>query len=256
MVAALLLIPLLAHAQVGTSSVRLGDLLAPGAGVSAAEAATIVIRIGPAPGSPLELDGAESRARLQAAGLDTERFAIPAHIEITRAAQPLALHWIQAALKQHFHREFAATSILFAPPLSVATGDPGVEVEDARVDRVRGELEVRCRARRDLELLPFTVAVKMTPAELSAMKPPKQAAAAVVNAASPVLVHAGQVAVLAVNERGFQLVTQVMPLEAGRQGEHIRALSLATHATLQVEVAGLNQVRAVTVIHEAPHAVQ
>lgn len=251
--ATLILIPLAAHVQVTGSAVRLQDLLVQGAAITAAEAATVVIPVAPAPGSPLDLNREETRSRLNAAGLDADEFAIPERMEITRAARPLPLRYVQAALAAHLHREIAADAIHYTAPLITAAGDPEVVIESERGDLVRGELDLRCRARRDPALLPFTVAVRLPRAELLAMRPAR-AAAATAHAPALVLVHPGQAAALEVNEKGFQLVTQVMPLEAGRQGERIRALSLATHATLEVEVSGPNQVRAVTVVAEAPHA--
>ncbi|MGH9394516.1 MAG: hypothetical protein ACRD1E_10135 [Terriglobales bacterium] len=254
MLAALILIPLASHVAVAGASVRLQDLLAPGAAaVSAAEARTVVIEVAPAPGSPLGLNREEARSRLEAAGLDADEFTIPVRIEITRVAHPLPLRYVQAALAAHLHRAIAPDGIRFTAPLITAEGDPDVVVESERADLIRGELELRCRARRDPALLPFMVAMRLPRTELLALRP-VPAAVTPARAAAAVLVHPGQVAALEVKQKEFQLVTQVMPLEAGRAGERIRALSLATHATLEVEVTGPNQVRAITVVAEAPHA--
>jgi hypothetical protein len=41
----------------------------------------------------------------------------------------------------------------------------------------------------------------------------------------------------------MSLVTQVRPLQPARRGERVRALSLATHAVIEVEPVAVNEVR-------------
>jgi hypothetical protein len=239
--------------SVASPLLRLGDL-APDAGLPLALAG-IVLAPAPQPGSPLRLSRAQLRARLRGLGVDAARFAIPAEITVVRRARAIPRAAVDAAVAAYVHRVVPASELLFAAPLTTAAA-PDVVVVRELVDAAHGRLELLCRDRNDPQLLPFAVSLAQSPAALAHRAAAERArqrawARAAVPARpvavampTPILVRPGHRANLVIDDPGFSLVTEVMPLEPGRKGQSIRVRSLATRALLTAIVTGRNQLRA------------
>ena len=242
-----------AEVEVNAGVVRLGDLLLEGKAPGLPDLGTVVA-LAPQPGAELVWPRAQLRRQLQAAGLDPAIFAIPERVIVTRRALPVARRFVLDALAQHFHHRVAAGDIEFSPPLTTAIGDPGIEVVAARLDLGRGGMDVRCRATADPRLLPFMVFMRLPATELALQRRRPLLEAAVAAVAPPELVTPGRLAELSIANHGFALTTAVMPLQAGRAGDTVRAVSLATHAVLQVRVVGRDRVDSVNPMLEASHA--
>jgi len=248
---------LLAAAAVGQPLLRVGDLLAdPGSGPVPAWQET-VLAAAPQPGTLLVWSRAQAAARLRLAGLADIPFSIPAQIEVRRLAWPVARRPVLAALAAYLHHPVAGADVEFAAPLTTVTGDPGIAVESSRLDVAHGRMMLVCRARQDAQLLPFAVFLRLPAAEMVARRRAAvlPAVAAPRAAAAPYWVQPGHAAEWHIASSAFSLTTQVMPMQAGRGGQIIRAVSLATHAAVRVQVIGPNQVRsAPATAAEAFHA--
>jgi hypothetical protein len=232
---------------------RLGDL-APGPGLAADLAAT-VLAPAPQPGAPLRLTRRQLEARLRGLGIDAGRFAIPAEIEVVRRAAAISRAAVAAAVAAYLHRTVPPADLLFsAPPTTSAA--PDVVVVRELVDAAHDRLELLCRDRNDAQLLPFAVSLALSPAALARRAARARARARAwaeavaaprpvpVALPTPILVRPGHKARLTIDDPGFALVTEVMPLEPGRKGQSIRVRSLATGAVLPARVTGANQLRA------------
>ncbi len=251
-------VPVPREVTVASPLLRVGDL-APGNRLAAKLAAT-VLAPSPQPGSPLRLSRGQLQAQLRRLGVNPARFVIPSQVEIVRQAQAIPFAAVIAAVSSYLRRPVAPSELLYSAPATTAAA-PAVVVVRERVDAAHGRLELLCRDRNDPQLLPFAVSLALSPAALSRRAAAARArelawARAVVKPRpravpmpTPILVQPGHTANLLINTPGFALVTQVMPLEPGRLGQHIRVTSLATHAVLPAVVSGKNQLRAAASIN-------
>lgn len=233
-----------ADSVVAQPLVRLADLLVQPSAVDRGLQAT-VLAAAPQPGTPLRWNHAQVENRIAAAGLAPEDFAIPPAIEIHREARSVTAAEVQTALTTYLRRP--AEAMTFVPPLTTVAGDVGLAVTASRPDLPHGRLVLTCRAANDPELLPFTVTVPLPAAELSARRQAALLPAnAVPAAAAPaILVQPGRPAQWLIANTAYSLTSQVMPLQAGRAGQIIRAVNTATHAPVRVRVVGKDQVASV-----------
>lgn len=232
------------HVEVASAVVRLGNLLAPRGSKHAdlPPDADRVLALSPEPGSPQIWRRQQIRQRLIGAGLDASQFEIPAQLVITRQAAPVAEGFVLAALAAHLGHPVAAADVDYTAPLTSVPERPGIVVTGSSLDARRGGLDVRCRASNDPHLLPFMVFVRLPASELASLRTTPMAVLAA-QQQKPELVHPGQIAELDIHGAAFALHAEVMPLQSGRAGDHVRAVSLATHAILEVEVVDRNRVR-------------
>ena len=155
------------------------------------------------------------------------------------APQPIARHYVLAAVQQYLQHPVApvaAAALSYFAPLTTVAGDPGLVIAGARPDLRRGGMDLECRATQAAGLPAFTIWMPQTAGwPRSALRSAPLA--------TPVLISPGHTAELDIHQGTMSLVTQVQPLQPARRGERVRALSLATHAVVEVEAIGENQVQ-------------
>lgn len=165
--------------------------------------------------------------------------AVLAGVAGAQAPQPIARRYVLAAVQRYLQHPLAAgaaAGVSYYAPLTTVAGDPELVIAGARPDLRRGGVDLECRATRDPGLPAFTIWLPQ-----AAGWPTSAARSA--QAAAPVLISPGHLAELDIHQGTMALVTQVRPLQPARRGERVRALSLATHAVVEVEAIGENQVQ-------------
>lgn len=152
---------------------------------------------------------------------------------LAEGPRPIAGKYVLAVVAAHFQHPVDAADVDYMAPLTSASGDPGLVITSARADQRRGGVDLECRAAHDPRLPAFTIWVRDAVLPKSAQPAP----------GAPVLVSPGELALLTIERGTLSLVTQVRPLQPARLGQRVRALSLATHAVIEVEPIAPNEVR-------------
>lgn len=157
-------------------------------------------------------------------------------LTLAQAATPIPARYVLAAVDAHFQQTIAPAAVSYFPPSTTFAGDPGLAIVSARPDLRRGGVDLECRVTRDPQLPAFNIWVRHA-------LPPPSAAAQLRAQPAPLLITPGHIASLSIQQGSMSLLTQVRPLQAAHRGQRVRAVSLATHAVIEVEPIAVNEVR-------------
>jgi hypothetical protein len=252
-------IALLSSAEVHNDTILLANLLPPRVPQPIRDAAqNVPLGAAPQPGSMRLLASETLRSAVTDAGLSPAQFAIPEVVTVRRGERFISASDVFAAIQS----AEANNPALALPPLRpedlaqipavpVPPDFSGLQVAQATLDPLLGEMRFRLVAKSSPGLLPFYVTAKLPSSSPSAaqrssnvqnlgildaaLHPPKANRDSV-----PPLVTTSHLARLHLHSADMDMLLEVRPLQKGHLNEVIRVCLLPSGKTLQAQVVGEN----------------
>jgi hypothetical protein len=252
-------IALLSSAEVHNDTIFLANLLPPRVPPSIRDAAhNVSLGAAPQPGSMRLLASEDLRTAVADAGLSPGQFAIPEVVTVRRGERLISASDVFTAIQS----AEANNAALALPPLRledlaqipavpVPPGFSGLQVTQAAIDPLLGEMRFRLVAKSSPGLLPFYVTAKLSASSPAAVQRSSNARdLGILDAALhfpkanpdsvPPLVTTNHLARLHLHSADMEVLLEVRPLKKGRLNEVIPVRLLPSGKTLQAQVVGEN----------------
>jgi hypothetical protein len=250
-------IALLSSAEVHNDTILLANLLPPRVPPSIRDAAQSV-SLGAAPqfGSTRLLSSATLRSAVADAGLPPSQFAIPEVVTVRRGDRLVSANDVFAAIQSAEANNPALDlpsvhlqDLAQIPAVPIPPDFSGLQVMQATVDPLLGEIRFRLACKSASGLLPFYVTAKLTAPSASSethrslethhlgvtsLRP------AANHDAAPMLVTTDHPARLHLHSPDMDMLLEVRPLQKGRLNDVIRVRLLTSGRTLHAQVVGSN----------------
>jgi hypothetical protein len=230
---------LLRAVSVPRETIRLSDLLSPGAS-SQMQQAGEQIELGRTPQchAVRVLEPADIKKQISSSSV-LLGLTLSGPVLVQRTCFPIRREAVQRAISEFMQNQKIAADVVdstltWSETIYALRENPALRAEQALPDPARRVLQIRLRCEERTMCPSFWVAVstKQPPHPLSTTAPPVE------STQSPVLVRVGQRVMLIFEDPPLRMQLLVTCLQSGSLGKQVRAMDSSTHRVFQAEVTG------------------